>query len=71
MLSTQIIHTKQPKNKENIFNLIVYYLEKCSSVVQQLAGRGWHARREELLTGGGRENGDGTAEGSSTIGDGG
>ena len=71
MLSTQIIHKKQPKNKENIFNLVVYYLEKYSSVVQQLAGRGWHARREELLTGGGRESGDGRAEGSSTIGDGG
>ena len=33
---TQIIHKKNTKNKENIFNLTVQYLEKYSSIVQQL-----------------------------------
>ena len=39
ILFTQIIHKKQTnaKNKGNIFNLIVQYLEKYSSAVQQLA----------------------------------
>ena len=48
-------------------------LEKYSSTVQQLAYRGWHRvnRQEELLTGGGEEVGDGRAEGTSAIGDGG
>ena len=30
------------KNKENILNLIVQYLEKYYSSEQQLAYRGWH-----------------------------
>ena len=30
------------KNKENIFNLTVWYLERYGSTVQQLAYRGWH-----------------------------
>ena len=61
ILFTQIIHKKQinTKNKENIFNLTVQYLEKYSSTVQQLAYRGWHRvnRQEELMTGGGRGGG--------------
>ena len=61
MLFTQVIHKKQTntKNKENILNLTVQYLEKYSSIVQQLAYRGWHRvnRQEELLTGGGRGGG--------------
>ena len=32
ILFTQIIHKKQTKNKENIFNLTVQYLEKYSTV---------------------------------------
>ena len=60
ILFTQIIHKKQTqKNKENIFNLTVQYIEKYSSTVQQLVYRGWHRvnRQEELLTGGGRGGG--------------
>ena len=47
------------------------YLEKYNSTVQQLAYRGWHQahRQEELFTGGGKEVGDGRAEGSSAKGD--
>ena len=47
------------KNKENIFNLTVQYLENFSSTLQQLAYQGWHQvnRQEELLTGGGRGGG--------------
>ena len=70
----QLIHTKKKhKNKENILNLTVQSLEKYSSALQQLASRGWHRvnRQEELLTGGGREVGDGRAEGPSAIADGG
>ena len=66
ILFTQIIHKKQTqKNKESIFCLIVQYLEKYSSTVQQLVYRGWHQvnRQEELMTGGGR------IEGLSAIGD--
>ena len=39
MLFIQIIHKKttNTKNKENIFNLIVQYLEKYRSTVQGLA----------------------------------
>ena len=49
------------------------YLEKYSSTVQQLAYKGWHLvnRQEELWLEEGEEVGDGTAEGSSAIGDGG
>ena len=47
-------------------------LEKYSSMVQQLACRGWHqVNRQELLMEEGAEVGDGRAEGSSAIGDGG
>ena len=31
------------KNKENILHLIVQYLEKHNSLVQQLSCKGWHA----------------------------
>ena len=60
-------------NKENIFNIIVQCLEKYSSTIQQLAYKGWHwvHSQEELLTGEGKEVGDGRAEGSSVVGDGG
>ena len=56
---TLIIREKQTKNKENISNLTVEYLEKYSSTVQQLAYRGWYQvnRQEELLTGGERGGG--------------
>ena len=45
--------------KENIFNLIIQYLEKYSSTVQQLAYRGWlwENRQEKLLPGGQRGSG--------------
>ena len=51
ILFTQIIHKKQThiKNKENIFNLTVQYLEKYSSTVQQLAYRGWLALSEQAI----------------------
>ena len=59
---------KNIKNKENIFNLTVQYLEKYSSTIQQLAYRGWPQvnRQEELEER--EETGDGRAEGSSAIG---
>ena len=72
ILFTQILHkNKQTKNKENIFNFTVQYLEKCCSTIQQLAYKGWHQvnRLEELLTKGGRGGRDGRTEGSSAIGD--
>ena len=48
-------------------------LEKYSSTVQQLALGGWHGVNgpEEFLMEEGEEVGDGRAEGSSAIGDGG
>ena len=50
LLFTQIIHIKQTqKNKENIFNLTVQYLEKYSGTVQWLAW--WLLLKLELLLG--------------------
>ena len=52
-----------------MFDLTVQYLEKYSSTVHW----GWQRvnKQEVLLTGGGKEVGDGRAEGLSTIGHGG
>ena len=63
-----MLRKKKKKNKENIFNLTVQYLEKYSCTIQQLAYRGWPQvnRQEELEEG--EEMGDGRAEGSSAIG---
>ena len=68
MLFTQIIRYKT-KNKENIFNLTVQDLEKCSSTAQQLAHRGGHRvhRRGELVMEEGAAVGNGRAEGSSAT----
>ena len=55
ILSTQRIHKKQTqKIKKTFLNLKKEYREKYSSIVQQLAHKGWHGvnRQEELLTGG-------------------
>ena len=68
MLFTQI-NTLQIQKKENIFNLIVQYLEKYSSIVQQLhtgAGLKWAGRKSYWLEKE-KEVGDGRAEGSSAI----
>ena len=63
---------KQPKNKDNIFNLTLQHLKKFSGTVQ-LAYRGWHLvnRKEELLQEEGGEVGGGLTEGSAAVGDGG
>ena len=54
MLFTQviIIKKKQTQKITKALNLVVQYLEKYSSTVQQLVYRGWHQvnRQEELLT---------------------
>jgi len=59
ILVTQITQKTNTKNKDNIFDLKVYYLENYCSTAQQLAYRGWHRvnRQEELLAGGGRRGG--------------
>ena len=66
MLFTQII-------QKNETFLILQYRTLKSVVAQWLANREWHRvnRQEELLTNEGEEVGDGRAEGSSAIGDGG
>ena len=50
-----------------------YSLEKCSRTLQQLAYRGWHRvnRQEESVTQEGEEVGNGRAEESSVVRDGG
>jgi len=63
---------KQPKDKDNIFNLTLQHLKKFS-VQYSWHNRGWHLvnRKEEFLQEEGGEAGGGLTEGSAAVGDGG
>lgn len=71
MLFREAMHRNQTQEQRKHFYPYSAGPEKCSSVAQQLAHRGWHpvSRREELLMEEGDGVGDRRAEGSPAAAD--